>query len=169
MTIARVVVDVPVTRTDRPFDYRVPSSLQGFVQVGSRVMVPFGPRKLQGFVIELANDANYSLEKVRDIEEVLDLEAPLTPELIQLAKWMSERYMSTYYGALQVMIPSALRSKYEKRISLIEKPGEFEILPPEEQECYDYLARFSPVSFDTFLKKFPFAGPWVKEGSKRVF
>lgn len=167
MTIARVVVDVPVTRTDRPFDYRVPSSLQGFVQLGSRVMVPFGPRKLQGFVIELANDANYSLEKVRDIEEVLDLEAPLTPELIQLAKWMSERYMSTYYGALQVMIPSALRSKYEKRISLIEKPGEFEILPPEEQECYDYLARFSPVSFDTFLKKFPFAGPWVKEGIKK--
>lgn len=166
VSIARVVVDVPVTRTDRPFDYRVPSSIQGFVQVGSRVMVPFGPRKLQGFVIELSNETQFSLEKVRNIEEVLDIEPPLTPELVQLAKWMSERYMSTYYGALQVMIPSALRSKYEKRISLIEKPGEYEILPPGERECYEYLDRYSPVSFETFLKKFPFAGLWVKEGIK---
>ncbi|HBI03932.1 MAG TPA: primosomal protein N', partial [Paenibacillaceae bacterium] len=167
VSIARVVVDVPVTRTDRPFDYRVPPSLQGFVQVGSRVMVPFGPRKLQGFVIELGNEAQFSLEKVRDIEEILDIETPLTPELVQLAKWMHERFMSTYYGALQVMIPSALRSKYEKRISLIEKPGEYEILPPVERELYDYLTRYSPVAFDTFMKRFPFAALWVKEGIKK--
>lgn len=169
VSVARVVVDVPVTRTDRPFDYRIPASLQEFVQVGSRVMVPFGSRKLQGFVVEINPETPLSPDKMRDIEEILDIEPPLTPELVQLARWISERYMSTFYAALQAMIPSALRSKYEKRLSLLARPGEYVIMLPEEKNYTDYLEKYSTVSFDTFVKKFPDAGPWVKEGLKKGF
>lgn len=130
-------------------------------------MVPFGPRKLQGFVIEMAEEAEFSPDRVKDIEEVLDVEPPLTTELVNLARWMSERYMCTYYGALQAMIPAALRVKYEKRISLTIQPDEQEWIDPEELEFYRYLARYSPVAWDSILRKFPTAGPLLKEGLKR--
>ena len=159
-------MDVPVARTDRTFDYKIPPSLQGLVQVGSRVMVPFGPRKLQGFVVELAKEANFAMEKVKNLLDVLDLEPPLTPELVKLARWMSERYMSTYYGALQAMIPSALRSKYEKRLSLLQQPTEGILLDSGEVDFYRYLERYTPVAWETLKKKFPQAGPWIQVGLK---
>ena len=46
---ARVVVDVAV---DRAFDYIIPNQYNDQIQIGSRVSVPFGPRYVQGYVIE---------------------------------------------------------------------------------------------------------------------
>ena len=51
MTVAQVIVDVQAKQTDRPFDYRIPVHLQEVIKQGMRVIVPFGPRKVQGFVI----------------------------------------------------------------------------------------------------------------------
>jgi len=59
MKIASVIVDVPTLQTDRPFDYAIPEEWQDFIQPGMRVIVPFGPRKLQGFVIALKDETDY--------------------------------------------------------------------------------------------------------------
>lgn len=40
MEIAKVIVDVPVKETDRPFDYLVPESMREWIEIGSRVGVP---------------------------------------------------------------------------------------------------------------------------------
>jgi primosomal protein N' (replication factor Y) len=162
---ARVVVDVPVVDTDRPFDYRIPPSLLPFVQVGSRVSVPFGPRKLQGFVVGVA--ATSEVERTRDILDVLDVEPPLTEEMVQLARRMSERYMCTYYAALQSMIPAVLRSSYEKHIWLLPAGEAFTSVFPEEQAFYQYIARRQPVPWDKALKEFPQAASWLNEGIKQ--
>ena len=53
MTVAKVIVDVPAKQTDRPYDYRIPVHLQEVIKQGMRVIVPFGPRKVQGFVIAI--------------------------------------------------------------------------------------------------------------------
>ncbi|MEI7027202.1 primosomal protein N' [Paenibacillus sp. y28] len=53
MRIAKVIVDVPAKQTNRPFDYAVPPHLQPWIDIGSRVGITFGPRRLQGFVVEL--------------------------------------------------------------------------------------------------------------------
>lgn len=53
MEIAKVIVDVPVKQTDRPFDYLVPESMREWIEIGSRVGVPFGHRTVQGFVVDL--------------------------------------------------------------------------------------------------------------------
>ncbi|KHF30820.1 hypothetical protein LR68_00310 [Anoxybacillus sp. BCO1] len=44
MTVASVIVDIPTSQTDRPFDYVIPAELVGVVQPGMRVVVPFGTR-----------------------------------------------------------------------------------------------------------------------------
>ncbi|NGQ93812.1 primosomal protein N' [Brevibacillus sp. SYP-B805] len=119
--IAKVIVDVPVSRTNRPFDYLVPDWLQPLMDVGSRVIVPFGPRKLQGYVIEVAEmeesgpvEPNGKQPALREVEQILDDVPPLTPELIRLAQWMSRQYLCPWVTAMQTLLPSVLKGKAEK-------------------------------------------------------
>ena len=49
---ADIVIDISTKHVDRVFQYRVPSDLISQVQVGSRVLVPFGKgnREQKGYV-----------------------------------------------------------------------------------------------------------------------
>ena len=58
MNIAAVIVDVPAKQTDREFDYRIPDKWKAVIQPGTRVIVPFGPRMVQGFVTQLKEQVN---------------------------------------------------------------------------------------------------------------
>lgn len=62
--IARVVVDVATRQTDQPYDYAIPDSLTGQVEPGMRVVVPFGRRKVQGFVVALQAQADFNLSLI---------------------------------------------------------------------------------------------------------
>lgn len=55
--IAQVIVDVAAKQTDRIFEYHIPDKLKD-VEIGSRVFVPFGPRKVQGFVVGVTKAVN---------------------------------------------------------------------------------------------------------------
>jgi len=118
--IANIIVDVPSRQTDRPFDYEIPLSLQPFVKVGSRVAVQFGPRTLQGFVIGLSDNTEFDRSKLKPIKELLDPVPPLLPDLMDLSDWLSQKYCCSRISALQVMLPSALKGKEEKYITLAE-------------------------------------------------
>ncbi|WP_289136700.1 primosomal protein N' [uncultured Brevibacillus sp.] len=114
--IAQIIVDVPVNRTNRPFDYRVPDWLTPIIHVGSRVIVPFGPRKLQGYVISISEQTVDQVENARlkDVEQVLDDTPPLTAELLKMSEWMSKQYLCPWVTAVQAMIPAVLKGKSEK-------------------------------------------------------
>src|ERR1700687_3254557 len=114
---AKGIVDVPVKQTNRPFDYKIPDVFSGLVEVESRVAVSFRSRTSQGFVVEVFEQSEYEAAKLKSIEHVLDLDPPLTPELVELAHWISENYLCHEITALQVMIPGALKAKYERQIS----------------------------------------------------
>ncbi len=109
---AEVIVEVPARNINRPFDYLIPSHLNQHIQVGSRVIVPFGPRKTQGYVLGIKEVTEG--QKLKNIERVLDEIPPLTPEFIDLAKWMSQEYVCLLITALQAMLPAVLKSKTEK-------------------------------------------------------
>ncbi|PZT54793.1 primosomal protein N' [Paenibacillus silvae] len=118
MEIAKVIVDVPVKQTDRPFDYLVPDSMKEWIEVGSRVGVPFGHRTVQGFVVDLVPRTGEESFRLKPIQELLDIVPPLSKDLVELAEWMSERYASNRILSLQVMVPTALKGKAERYISL---------------------------------------------------
>src|SRR6478736_3296831 len=111
---AKVIVDVPAKQTNRAFDYEVPAALTKWVEVGSRVGVPFGPRVLQGFVVELQEETQVDAKRIKPIQNVLDLVPPLTSELVSLGRWISRMYMCHEVTALQAMLPAALKAKYER-------------------------------------------------------
>ena len=104
-------------QTNHPFTYKVPEKLQNLIKVGMRVVVSFGNgnRKIQGFVIELSND--YTKEhQLKEIEDLLDLEPVLSPEALSMADWMAQQTFAFKVRCLQVMLPSAMRVSYEKKL-----------------------------------------------------
>ncbi|NLY78978.1 MAG: primosomal protein N' [Lysinibacillus sp.] len=118
MKIAEVIVDVSAYPVDRPFDYLVPESMHELIECGCRVKVPFGARNVLGFVIGIKEDTDVPKDKIKPISTLLDIEPVLTDEMLQLAKWMKTETICYEIDALQAMLPSALRAKYEKFVIL---------------------------------------------------
>ncbi|GAE04406.1 helicase PriA essential for oriC/DnaA-independent DNA replication [Paenibacillus sp. JCM 10914] len=142
MEMARVIVDVPSKDTDRPFDYLIPAHLRPWIEVGSRVGVPFGHRTLQGFVVSVHPRPEMETAKMKAIQEVLDVMPPLSSELIRLGEWMRDRYACRHITALQSMLPTALKGKAERYVSLGETESEtrgaddlLALLPESEWEA----------------------------------
>ncbi len=131
--IAQIIVDVSAYPVDRPFDYLVPAELEELVEVGCRVKVPFGPRNVLGFIISLKDQTDVPDNKLKAITQLLDIEPVLTEEMLELAKWMTVHTLCYEIDALQVMLPSALRAKYEKTIKLT---TELTNLPDELQSLF---------------------------------
>lgn len=173
MDIAKVIVDVPVRSTDRPFDYSIPESLKLWIEVGSRVAVPFGHRTVQGFVVSLESGETVVNPGLKPIQEALDLLPPLSPELVELADWMSKRYACRRISALQAMLPTALKGKAERLISLgdVEEETAFpddELFPmfadsgDEERLITEFIGRTGEVSMKQLTRAFPEAAETVK-------
>ncbi|PPA72104.1 primosomal protein N' [Jeotgalibacillus proteolyticus] len=119
--IASIIVDVPAKQTDRPFDYKVPDHLQGVLREGMRVVVPFGPRKIQGFVVGFQEQSSFN--GLKQIEEVLDIVPVLNDELLSLSKWLSNETLCFQISAMQAMLPAAMKSKYEKVFEALGDPS----------------------------------------------
>lgn len=117
--IAQVIVDVPTRQTDKTFDYLIPKKLEGIIKPGVRVVVPFGPRKVQGFVVSLSEESSF--HQLKEIIEPMDLSPVLNRELLELGEWLTEKTLCFKISAFQVMLPPALKAKYEKKIKLGEQ------------------------------------------------
>ncbi|MGM0835617.1 MAG: primosomal protein N' [Bacillota bacterium] len=135
MTYASVIVDVPAKQTDRAFDYEVPEKWDGFIQPGMRVVVPFGPRQIQGFVVGLKETT--SVKKTRPISNLIDISPILTEELLQLAEWLRDHTLCFTISAFQAMLPAALKAKYEKWIIVKDRIK----LPPHLELFFDLSNR----------------------------
>ncbi|MCI1892068.1 MAG: primosomal protein N' [Schleiferilactobacillus harbinensis] len=113
--IARVVVDVATRQTDQPYDYAIPDSLTGQVEPGMRVVVPFGRRKVQGFVVALQAQADFN-GKLKPIQSVMDLEPVLNHELLALSKWVAHTTFSFWMTTMQTMLPAAMKASYARQL-----------------------------------------------------
>ncbi|MBA1393073.1 primosomal protein N', partial [Lactobacillus sp. XV13L] len=111
--IAQIIVDIAAKQTDRIFEYHIPAALEGDVEVGSRVFVPFGTRKLQGFVVGLSTKSHFQ-GKLRDLLLVVDEMPPLTPELVELSRALANRVFSYRISILKAMLPRVMRANYRK-------------------------------------------------------
>lgn len=155
--IAKVIVDIPSKSVDFTFDYIIPSKLQSMVQVGMRVIVPFGPRTIQGYVMQVTDkpDDNIDIAKLKEIKEIQDIKPELTEELIQLTEWYNNYFVTKRISMLEVMLPSAIKAKYTKVFSIVhvdavpeelkvkfDKDGQY---PYKEAQYNDDLGQIVPL------------------------
>jgi primosomal protein N' (replication factor Y) len=85
--IAKVEPLTPARALRGPFDYRVPEAMTG-VDVGSMLLVPFGPRRLLGVVVALAEESEVPAERLVAPLEALETGVPA--ELVSLGLWVAE-------------------------------------------------------------------------------
>lgn len=106
--IIGVLVELSNKNIDRVFDYSVPDCFLDKIKLGIRVKVPFGKMELEGFVVEVKDSSDI---EVKDILDVIDDEAILNSELLELGKKMQEATLATLISCYQIMLPKALKAK----------------------------------------------------------
>jgi primosomal protein N' (replication factor Y) len=94
-----VAVPVPL---DATFTYLVPEDSPEPV-IGGRVIVPFREQRLCGIVTEL-HDRKPEFT-VKRVSQVLDTTAALTPELMQLGRWIAQYYIAPIGEVFRGMLP----------------------------------------------------------------
>ena len=104
---AEVVVDVSADSLDKIFDYRCPDDN---VKVGHRVLVPFGKRSLEGYVLKLKDTTNYDVNLVKDIIKPLDDYPLITAEMFQVIDKLVETYNLRLIDIIHLIIPAQIRN-----------------------------------------------------------
>lgn len=104
---AKVVIDISHEAVDRPFEYIIPSELEGKIYEGSRIIVPFGSgnKERKAYVIGISEKAEYPVEKLKSVLAVDDKAISVEDKIFTLAAWMRHRYGCTMNAALQTVLP----------------------------------------------------------------
>ncbi|REJ34544.1 MAG: primosomal protein N' [Bacillota bacterium] len=111
-----MIVDVPVPGVDRVFHYSIPEALAQRVEVGRMVSVPFGGRRVEGYVVGFAPEP--AVENVRPILAVRDDGPYFDVRALGLARWLADTYLALEVDALRCLTPpgAAGRSRVRPRI-----------------------------------------------------
>ncbi|MDD2336163.1 MAG: primosomal protein N' [Geobacteraceae bacterium] len=104
-----VAVPLPV---DRTFHYSVPEPLRSSVRTGVRVLVPFGRRKVTGYVLGRAVDPSGEL---KDIIEVLDAEPLFTNRETAFYRWITAYYLYPLGEVIKTALPSGINIESRRK------------------------------------------------------
>jgi primosomal protein N' (replication factor Y) len=126
----RVAVTLPV---DETYHYLVPRDLEPTARVGCRVEVPFGKRKVTGYIVEQGPAAED--KGLKEIGQVLDAEPLFHQSLVPFFQWMSEYYLYPLGRLIQSALPGGLNPRSYRAASLTAK-GEvaLTLLPADSEE-----------------------------------
>lgn len=124
---------------DNLFTYSVPSDILEMIDIGYRVIVPFGKRKYYtAIVINLHENAPTDYE-VKPIESVVDSHPIINEQQIKLWQWMSFYYMC-YLGEVYIAaVPARLKLESESFLSVLDTVSSLEGLTPIETKIMHFL------------------------------
>lgn len=111
---ASVIIDQDTRALDKVFDYKVGEGMP--IKVGMRVLVPFGNRILQGFVVELKEKSEYDESKIKEISSLVEDFSAIKPEMMALMKFMCEKYHLRLTSVLRLFIPAEMREGKVKEL-----------------------------------------------------
>ncbi len=118
---ADVAVPVHVFQT---FSYRIPTSLHDLAQPGARIVVPLGRRQVTGYIVAIqttsSRDASIDDAAVKEATEILDSIPVLTPELLELTRWVSEYYGAPWGEVIKAALPPGISPSIEQFVTLTE-------------------------------------------------
>ena len=103
--LAEIMANLPLKTINHSYTYRVPEEFS-FIDVGWRVFVPFGNRRVEGFVIGVREEDSSILDtQYKDIADVLDDEAWFSKEIIEASKRLSKFYLCSLAEIMRLFMP----------------------------------------------------------------
>lgn len=147
---AKVIIDEDAKALDREFEYVIPQDLQ--VMVGMRVIVPFGSRYLQGFVVGISEKCSFDESKVKPITRAIENFAIIKPEMLQLMFYMAEKLHLKLASCLRLFLPSEMRTdKVKELVVRICRLAEDFVLPSARaKKQLDIICHLQEVGEDKF-------------------
>ena len=141
---ANIIVDISHEKLDKTFQYLIPQELADEVRVGVLVDIPFGNRSITGYVVELTDEAEFDVSRLKPISGVKKGSVPIESQLIALAGWMRKNYGGTMNQALKTVIPIKHKTKaIERKILklLIDKEEAIHTLAKYEDKHFTAKAK----------------------------
>ncbi len=134
-SILQIALDVPL---DRLFDYLGDGHA---VQIGQRVLVPFGRRNQIGIVMGIADSSDVAVEKLKPIVQAFPEETPLDAETLSLIKFSADYYQYPFGQALLSALPARLRQiapavsrkQYLYRLTEAGRAADLEQMPKKQK------------------------------------
>src|SRR5213082_2199895 len=117
-------VAVPV-HLRKLFTYRLPPSMQRAAQVGSRVMVQLGAKAVTGYIValvpQLRTGTSLIESEIKDVQELLDADPPLTPEVLEITRWVADYYAAPWGEVMRAALPAGINATVEQTVSIADE------------------------------------------------
>ena len=138
MRKAEVFVNIPVKRVAQAYSYRVPESFMR-IDAGWGVIVPFGGRRVEGFVVGVSEAEED--DRLKDIAEVVDDEAWFTPQMLKVSHQLSGFYLCPQAEIMRLFMPGKSGVKITVRYETCEVQGKNELFQSVEtyRRVYDAI------------------------------
>jgi len=120
---AQVIINLASKNIYKPYTYLVPENME--ISPGMSVLVPFGKREITGYVVsvtsQISEDFPSSQEDLfgegkktcalRALSRVFSSEIWMNEDLLSLARWMAQYYISSLDSVLKCILPGGLTRK----------------------------------------------------------
>ena len=158
---AKVLVASAAKDLDKPFHYAVPNHLQESLGLGHRVLVPFGKsRQVEGYVVDFDEAINFDETRVKEIADVLEAFPIFSPVMLDLARWMSEKYSAPLATCLKTIMPAGISMKNDYAAEIAEG-AEAKGLRGKKKQIFEYIAEHGPVSERELKENFGGTSAWA--------
>ena len=113
--IIKVVVDLPLRKLNKEFDYLLPQKLKSKIKIGQVVKVPFGRRKIAGFVTAIKADSKLEKSKLKKVDSLIYEESFFERELLKLFFWTASYYHAYLAQVIKSVLPPGITDKKIKK------------------------------------------------------
>lgn len=159
---AEVAVPLHVFQT---FTYRLTAEQSGQAEVGARLVVPLGRSVVTGYILDLLEDLTPGLveTEVKEAKELVDTTPVCNPEILQLARWVSDYYACPIGEVIRAALPpgmspkrktaSFVQPKLRRFVRLKESPDSAEQkLTEAQRRVISALIESGPMLLQSLLK-----------------
>ena len=102
--VGRVVLDLPLSHLDRPFDYTVSRAQDAEAVPGARVRVRFAGKQRDGFLLERREASDHD-GTLSPLAKVVSAEPVLTPEVARLVRGVADHYAGSFSDVMRLAVP----------------------------------------------------------------
>ena len=146
---ADVILPLPV---EGIFTYRLPAAFAGLVQVGCRIIVPFGTTKFYSAIVVRLHDTPPSYN-TKEATELLDSSPVVTPAQLKLWAWIADYYLCTIGDVYKAALPSGMKLESESCVMYNEEFIADDSLNPAEEKIIRELEEETTQTLSALQKR----------------
>jgi len=105
---AEVIVDIPVPKFDKAYDYIIPDNLKDELKVGMAVKIKFGNRKLSAFITKIKDNTEVEKSSLKYIDKLITDEVFFNESDLVLYRWISINYCALLINVIKAAVPTAV-------------------------------------------------------------